>query len=238
MSRTAQSNRRERKNLLSKARWVGYAAAGAAAALGAHESADAGIFYSGLINQKVDGPAKAAQKGDFGSDSWNIPGKPLRLSHRGYYFNSSVGDIGAAVALGNVRGFTHKNLGSTFTYASRFKGGDLINAAASQFVSGGLMASYFGWTSSRFLGTTPEDRKDYIGFSFDAGSGTQYGWVQVKMVGAPDNAFTVVDYAYAGVDEPIHAGEVPEPGSLGLLATGAIGLLLWRRKRRASKSAA
>ena len=53
------------------------------------------------------------------------------------------------------------------------------------------------------------------------------------MEGLPWNAYTVVDYAYADAGESILAGqtEVPEPGTLGLLATGAIGLLLWRRKR-------
>ena len=45
--------------------------------------------------------------------------------------------------------------------------------------------------------------QDIIGFTFDAGKGTQYGWLQVNMEGVPHNAFSVLDYAYAGVPAKI-----------------------------------
>jgi MYXO-CTERM domain-containing protein len=53
----------------------------------------------------------------------------------------------------------------------------------------------------------------------------------------PQNAFTVLDYAYADPGEPISAGQrssderVPDPASLGWLAIGAVGLLAWRNSR-------
>jgi hypothetical protein len=47
------------------------------------------------------------------------------------------------------------------------------------------------------------------------------------------NWVTIEDYAYGGVNEAIFAGEgTPEPASLGLLASGALGLLAMRRRRR------
>ena len=62
------------------------------------------------------------------------------------------------------------------------------------------------------------------------------------MRGAPDNAFKVIDYAWADPGESINAGQttesdqaadsVPQSGSLGLLALGAIGLSAWRRRRQ------
>ena len=45
MSTTPRKNRRQKTSLLSKARWAGYAAAGAATVLGTYEAADAGITY-------------------------------------------------------------------------------------------------------------------------------------------------------------------------------------------------
>jgi LPXTG-motif cell wall-anchored protein len=78
----------------------------------------------------------------------------------------------------------------------------------------------------------------FIGFSFEDGVGIHYGWVRVKMAGNQNkNGFKLMDYAWADAGEPISAGqtssEEPAPvlGSLGLLAAGAAGLLLWRKRR-------
>jgi hypothetical protein len=45
---------------------------------------------------------------------------------------------------------------------------------------------------------------------------------------------TVIDWAYNDTGAPIHVGDVPEPGSLllALMASGATGVLAWRRYRR------
>ena len=51
------------------------------------------------------------------------------------------------------------------------------------------------------------------------------------MDGAPGNTFTLVDYAYGDVGDGITAGQVPETGSLALLALGGVGLVAWRKRR-------
>jgi hypothetical protein len=84
----------------------------------------------------------------------------------------------------------------------------------------------------------------FIGFKFNSGNGAQYGWVRITMIG-PYCAFRLVDYAYADLGEPIRAGQMssdemvpnenddvmPQEGSLGALALGAVGLLAWRTRR-------
>ncbi len=57
------------------------------------------------------------------------------------------------------------------------------------------------------------------------------------MDGAPENSFTLIDYAFGDVGDRITAGQtsisnVPETGgSLALLAIGAAGLVAWRARR-------
>ncbi len=57
------------------------------------------------------------------------------------------------------------------------------------------------------------------------------------MDGLPANSFTLVDYAFADSGERINAGQTTESvpdagGSLGLLALGCAGLLVWRGAAR------
>jgi MYXO-CTERM domain-containing protein len=82
---------------------------------------------------------------------------------------------------------------------------------------------------------------DFVGFRFNPGAGRQYGWARVRMDGpVSDFSFTVLDYAWADPGEPIKAGQtsnsasapIPDQGSVGLLAAGAAGLALWRKRSK------
>ena len=87
-----------------------------------------------------------------------------------------------------------------------------------------------------YLGYWDSRDKGFVGFKFNNGAGVQYGWIRVTM--ARSNAgFKVVDYAYADPGESIKTRQkkshekAPDQGSLGWLALGASGLLVWRNSR-------
>jgi len=235
-----RKNRRGTKNLLDRARWAGYAAAGAATLMGTHEAAEAGIHYSGPVNHVVNGATSSryVNAATFPIDA-NGDGKvDLVFSHQGVLSSTYSAAFGAAFVfgpippgVGQVAGFSVQGPQRTYAYAYNLPKGNLINSLP--FVSGGTMAFTSGFTYSQFV-----DSDGYVGFKFESDEGTHFGWVQVDMDASPVNAFTVVDYAWGDVGDDVFAGEVPEPGSLGLLATGAVGLMLWRRKRRGKKPAA
>ena len=93
----------------------------------------------------------------------------------------------------------------------------------------GDMAWGSGYSSSQFLNTG-----GYVGFRFDLGGGTQYGWAELELInGVPTNTFTFKRYAYGMVGESVDVGQVPAPGALSVLALGAVGLGRFRRHRAA-----
>ena len=77
----------------------------------------------------------------------------------------------------------------------------------------------------------PEGVDAYLGVRFDVGVGEQYGWIGVVRTGQELDAFAWGYETEPGV--PIAAG-APEPGSLALLASGALGTVARRRRQSAS----
>ncbi len=213
---------------IKSTRWAAYAAAGAAAAAAA-SSADADIFYSGTINQAFDAAPgnSVVQMFQLGAAGNFFTLQQRRGTSSGSAFFRIQGAASARFAGFNAS----TGSSSSHPYVSKLAFGD--NIAGAQFINQfpGQMALNTGYDNSQWLSAGT----GYVGFKFDTGAGTEYGWVRITMdSGSPVNSFTVVDYAYGSPGENLSIGQVPEPGSLGLLALGGVGLIAWR-KRTASK---
>ncbi|TWT99440.1 PEP-CTERM motif protein [Botrimarina colliarenosi] len=126
----------------------------------------------------------------------------------------------------NVAGFNNGT-----SYVSALAAGTVIDGSLVNGTSPFIGSLSFGSINpiAEFTNVTGA----FIGYRFPSGGGSAYGWARVDI----DNAagtFVIRDYAFES--EPgvaIQAGEIPEPGTLGLLAAGAAGVAAMRRRRAA-----
>lgn len=82
----------------------------------------------------------------------------------------------------------------------------------------------------------------YLGFEFTGSDGLEFGWANLTVDDYyPGGELVMSEFAYDTVPgQSIQAGQTtstPEPGTLGLLALGSLGLAFWRRKREVPTSA-
>jgi hypothetical protein len=128
---------------------------------------------------------------------------------------------------------------------------------AVNFASGQPIAGNFGQSaamiqvthSGSFRGNFAFGQSGFVGFAFVNGShNADLGWIRLKVLGTGGvpSEIEVIDWAYNDVARNLPGGSItagegagsatPEPstGALALLATGAAGLLAWRRRRAAA----
>lgn len=242
---TSLSSAHPESSLSSKAHfgtWGIYAAA-AGATLAMSTNAQAVIIYT-TLGQTVTQPVGAVTSMGHSISSKNLPisilgKKPLESIY--LRKNSSlVPGIGQARLFGDIPLATAGGLTSAGGRAAK---DFVMNAAigASQNFPGGGGTFLEKHTSSGPLkGAFGGQKTGFVGFEYDG----VYGWIEVMLsdAGSPGyaNEFKAIAYAYNTVaGATIDAGQgiptsTPEPdtAALGLLAAGAAGLAVWRRRRK------
>jgi hypothetical protein len=227
-----RKNRRKQLSPLGPARWAAYATAGAATAFGCAATAEGEIHYSGLINS-VFRQGSGSIKREFPLQSDAVLVFRQTESSQSLFNYALAGIVGARVS-NQVRGY-HGLIG----YVSKLDRGVPVSAGkfiTPQFESIAVMADNY-YTQGQFQ----EKGIGFIGFRFNTGKGTQYGWARVRTTGNPHDFFILVDYAWGDPGDQIKTGQktlandqptqAPATGALGFLALGAAGLVAWRRTR-------
>jgi hypothetical protein len=221
---------------IAPSRWLAYAGASAATALTGVSSVEAEIHYSGRVDTVF--PPNENKSVAFQLEQ---QGNSIFFAHT---INGGTADFFGAKGVqsgafaGSYPGFSYAfvwRLKTRDRYVSRahFTNGGFGFGTSGTMVRGDRSSQNWRWNGT---GT------DCVGFRFNNGSGLQYGWARVRMDGPASRfSFTVLDYGWADPGEPIKAGQrnssemvIPDEGSLGGLALGAIGIALWRQRRKHS----
>jgi hypothetical protein len=216
---------------ISETRWLAYATAGVASAFGLSSSAEAEIHYSGNVFIKLTGNAQASLPLSNGASLVfeNIFSGSTFLQH--FYF-SIKGVVSGSAREGRILSWLldlppRENV-SAGTFGS--VAGNPDRGIIFRWFSDGYFQPYWG-------------TRGFIGFRFNIGNGTQYGWARIET--RRDINYraheTIKDYAWGDVGDVIRTGQksssgdtvdtVTDSGSIGLLALGAAGLIAWRKRR-------
>jgi len=229
-----RKSRHRKINSLTTGRWSAYAAATVASTFAAAHSAEATIHYSGLVDQKIGGNDRATFQLDPAGGRFVVSHFPF------FYGSSNVSNGGVAqitvygaesAAINAVAGACHAGGDCVSNLERR----DVISARP--FVQGtGTLAWEYDGSQKELYGQFLKRGLGLVGFKFNNGAGDQYGWVRVRMQGGHRHLLNVVDYAYGDPGDRVLAGQIPGGSapaleSLGGLALGAVGLLVWRSKR-------
>jgi hypothetical protein len=203
-------------------------------------AADAGLIYSGVQNFTIATNASVIYYGTFDLNFDGIDDFRLYLN-RFTFLGVGTSARASLSTLGGNNGILAATNTAPAFFARRLATGAIISAGAGNFTS--AFAGLRDVTSGgSVFGAWQPSENGLAGVRFTIGGQDHFGWIRIH-VGEQDdvpNAITALDWAYES--EPgvgIQAGStqaVPEPGTLALLATGAAGLLAWRRRRQGASN--
>ena len=226
---------RRNKTILSNKRWAKYAlaaAAGTTAVLSPQSQLDADFTWvpvGTFLEDQIIGDGYFTRFGPY-----TFGGSVASFTM--IQAKSEVGPNFGQMALFGLGDIAFVGTSATYLYPSNLAYGQTIGTNLDFDLPSGVdyrldMAWGYGY-GSHFT----EAGVGFVGFTFDLGGGAQFGFIEVVMDGAPLNTGTFVGFGYGDVGEAVFAGQrpsrnLPEPGALGVLALGSIGVLAWRRKR-------
>ena len=155
---------------IANTRWAAYTAAGAATALAGSNSAEAAIHYSGILNKSFPPHKDTAHK--------------LRLDQPGdsLFFERANTCEEALFSINGIVSAAFRGYLGYVPYVSKLSFGQKISTG--RFFSGsvGIMVA-----RPTCLDSTSRPWGDrgtgYIGFSFNNGTGKQYGWARARSRG-------------------------------------------------------
>jgi hypothetical protein len=223
-------------NSISSGRWTAYMAAAAASTFAGAGSAEAEIHYSGNVSIELTGNAQTSLPLSNGA---SLVFQNMFASAYGQTFTLLIKGAISGSARGDFSFFGYVVL-SNLPPRSNVSGGRFFSIAGNGvYPNHGVLfsTSYAGQFSPTF-----GPNRGFVGFRFNTGNGTQYGWVRIHTkLDSNHHAHDLInDYAWGDVGDAIVTGQKHSlqpanansvPGSLGLQSFGAQGLESWRTQR-------